>query len=315
VARTGHFGAAAEQCAVTQPALSMQIQELEKELGLQLLERGRKGVGLTAGGREIAGRAARVLADVRDLVDSARHLSDGFSGPFRLGAIPSIAPYLLPQLLPLMRARHPDLDLHLRETQTQRLLEELVDGDLDLVLLALPVEHPGVETFSLFEDRFLLAVPASRPIAKNVRATVDLLREDRLLLLEEGHCLRDQALAFCHLRKVESIDTFGASSLSTIVQMVSNGLGLTLRRIPACSQNYRHKTPNRAEEPLPVICNTGRSLPPPRLHPSDAFSPPYGTEPKLWRWSCEAEENLGICATLMRRRLLAAAGLTRPAPS
>jgi LysR family hydrogen peroxide-inducible transcriptional activator len=228
VARTGHFGAAAEQCAVTQPALSMQIQELEKELGLQLLERGRKGVALTAGGREIADHAARVLANVRDLVDSARHLSGSFSGPFRLGAIPSIAPYLLPQLLPLIRARHPELDLHLRETQTHRLLEELVDGDLDLVLLALPVDHAGVETLSLFEDRFLLAIPASRSIAKNVRATPDLLREDRLLLLEEGHCLRDQALAFCHLRQVESIDTFGASSLSTIVQMVSNGLGLTL---------------------------------------------------------------------------------------
>jgi LysR family transcriptional regulator, hydrogen peroxide-inducible genes activator len=228
VARTGHFGAAAERCAVTQPALSMQIQELEKELGLQLLERGPKGAGLTPGGREIAVRAARVLADVRDLVDSARHLAGGFSGPFHFGAIPSIAPYLLPQLLPLIRARHPDLDLHLRETQTQRLLEELVEGDLDLVLLALPVEHAGVETLSLFEDRFLLAVPASRPIGKNVRATPDLLREDRLLLLEEGHCLRDQALAFCHLRQVESIDTFGASSLSTIVQMVSNDLGLTL---------------------------------------------------------------------------------------
>src|SRR5262245_37406368 len=228
VARAGHFGAAAERCAVTQPALSMQVQELEKELGLQLLERGRKGVGLTAGGREIAVRAARLLADVRDLVDNARHLSGGFSGPFRFGAIPSIAPYLLPQLLPLIRARHPDLDLHLRETQTQRLLEELLEGDLDLVLLALPIEYAGVETLSLFEDRFLLAVPASRPIGKNVRATPDLLREDRLLLLEEGHCLRDQALAFCHLRQVESIDTFGASSLSTIVQMVSNDLGLTL---------------------------------------------------------------------------------------
>jgi LysR family transcriptional regulator, hydrogen peroxide-inducible genes activator len=228
VARTGHFGAAAERCAVTQPALSMQIQELEKELGLQLLERRPKGAGLTPGGREIAVRAARVLADVRDLVDSARHLAGGFSGPFHFGAIPSIAPYLLPQLLPLIRARHPDLDLHLRETQTQRLLAELVEGDLDLVLLALPVEHAGVETLSLFEDRFLLAVPASRPIGKNVRATPDLLREDRLLLLEEGHCLRDQALAFCHLRQVESIDTFGASSLSTIVQMVSNDLGLTL---------------------------------------------------------------------------------------
>jgi LysR family hydrogen peroxide-inducible transcriptional activator len=228
VARTGHFGAAAQQCAITQPALSMQIQELEHELGLQLLERGRKGVALTAAGRDIAVRAARVLADVRDLVDSARHLSDGFTGPLRLGVIPSIAPYLLPQLLPLIRARHPNLDLQLRETQTQRLLEELADGDLDLVLLALPVEHAGVETLSLFEDRFLLAMPASRSIAKNVRATPDLLREDRLLLLEEGHCLRDQALTFCHLRQVESIDTFGASTLSTIVQMVSNGLGLTL---------------------------------------------------------------------------------------
>jgi LysR family hydrogen peroxide-inducible transcriptional activator len=242
VVRTGHFGAAAERCAVTQPALSMQIQELEKELGLQLLERGRKGVGLTAGGREIAVRAARVLADVRDLVDSARHLSDAFSGPFRLGVIPSIAPYLLPQLLPLIRARHPDLDLHLRETQTQRLLEELVDRDLDLVLLALPAEHPGVETLSLFQDRFLLAVPASRSIAKNVRATPDLLREDRLLLLEEGHCLRDQALAFCHLRQVESIDTFGASSLSTIVQLVSNGLGLTL--LPELSLELETKRAN-----------------------------------------------------------------------
>jgi LysR family hydrogen peroxide-inducible transcriptional activator len=206
----------------------MQIQEMERELGLQLLERGRKGVALTAGGREIADRATRVLADVHDLVDRARHLSGRFSGPFRLGAIPSIAPYLLPQLLPMIRARHPDLDLHLRETQTDRLLEELVDGDLDLVLLALPVEHPGIETLSLLEDRFLLAVPASRAIAKNMRATPDLLREDRLLLLEEGHCLRDQALAFCRLRQVENIDTFGASSLSTIVQMVSNGLGLTL---------------------------------------------------------------------------------------
>lgn len=242
VARTGHFGVAAERCAVTQPALSMQIQELEKELGLQLLERRRKGAGLTAGGREIALRAARVLADVRDLVDSARHLSDAFSGPFRLGVIPSIAPYLLPQLLPLIRGRHPDLDLHLRETQTQRLLEELGDGDLDLVLLALPVEHPGIETLSLFQDRFLLAVPASRSIAKNVRATPDLLREDRLLLLEEGHCLRDQALAFCHLRQVESIDTFGASSLSTLVQMVSNDLGLTL--LPELSLELEAKRAN-----------------------------------------------------------------------
>ena len=228
VAQTGHFGMAAEQCSVTQPALSMQIQELEKELGLQLLERARKGVSLTPGGREIAERATRVLADVNDLLDSARQLAGSFSGTLRLGAIPSIAPYLLPQLLPLIRATYPDLDLHLRETQTQKLLDELVDGQLDVVLLALPVEHAGIETAPLFDDRFLLALPASRKIAGRVRATPDLLRNDRLLLLEEGHCLRDQALAFCDLRKVERIDMFGASSLSTLVQMVANGLGLTL---------------------------------------------------------------------------------------
>jgi LysR family hydrogen peroxide-inducible transcriptional activator len=228
VAQTGHFGLAAEQCAVTQPALSMQIQDLEKELGLPLLERGRKGVSLTPGGREIAERAARVLADVNDLVDSARQLAGRFSGTLRFGAIPSIAPYLLPQLLPLIRTTYPDLDLHLRETQTQRLLDELVDGQLDVVLLALPVEHAGIETAPLFDDRFLLALPASYKISGSVRATPDLLRNDRLLLLEEGHCLRDQALAFCELRQVGSIDTFGASSLSTLVQMVANGLGLTL---------------------------------------------------------------------------------------
>jgi LysR family transcriptional regulator, hydrogen peroxide-inducible genes activator len=228
VAQTRHFGSAAEQCAVTQPALSMQIQELEKALGLTLLERSRNGVSLTPGGREIAERAARVLADVNDLVDSARQLAGSFTGTLRFGAIPSIAPYLLPQLLPLIRATYPDLDLHLRETQTQKLLDELVDGQLDVVLLALPVEHAGIETAPLFDDRFLLALPASRKIPARVRATPELLRSDRLLLLEEGHCLRDQALAFCDLRKVERIDMFGASSLSTIVQMVSNGLGLTL---------------------------------------------------------------------------------------
>ena len=228
VANTGHFGAAAQLCAVTQPALSMQVQELEKELGLQLLERGRRGVSLTPGGREIAERAARVLADVNDLIDSARQFAGSFSGTLRFGAIPSIAPYLLPQLLPLIRTTYPDLDLQLRETQTQKLLDELVDGQLDVVLLALPVEHAGIETAPLFDDRFLLALPASRKIPAKVRATPELLRSDRLLLLEEGHCLRDQALAVCDLRKVESIDMFGASSLSTIVQMVSNGLGLTL---------------------------------------------------------------------------------------
>jgi len=228
VARSGHFGAAAQQCGVTQPALSMQIQELERVLGVQLLERDRKGVMLTAGGREIAERASRLLADVRDLADCARRQAGVLSGALHLGVIPSIAPYLLPPLLPRIREAYADIDLHLRETQTQVLIRELVDGQLDLLLLALPVEQAGVETMPLFEDRFLLAVPRSRRLAANVRITPDLLREERLLLLEEGHCLRDQALAVCNLRQSDRIDTFGASSLSTLVQMVANGLGMTL---------------------------------------------------------------------------------------
>jgi LysR family transcriptional regulator, hydrogen peroxide-inducible genes activator len=228
VVRTGHFGKAAEQCAVTQPALSMQIQEMEKDLGVPVLERGRNGVIPTEAGREIAGRAARILSEVRDIVDFARRQGETLAGPLHFGVIPSVAPYLLPALLPLIRSKFPDLDLSLRETQTQHLVDELIDGGLDLLLLALPIEHAEVETMKLFTDRFLLAMPKSRRIASRIRATPDLLKQDRLLLLEEGHCLRDQALAFCSLRRVDNIDTFGASNLSTLVQMVANGLGLTL---------------------------------------------------------------------------------------
>jgi LysR family hydrogen peroxide-inducible transcriptional activator len=229
VVRHSHFGKAAEQCSVTQPALSMQIQELEKMLGVQLLERSRKGVILTEAGRAIATRTERVLADVRDIVDTAQRQRGTLAGSLHLGVIPTLAPYVLPAALPLVRDKYPDLDLHLRETQTQTLVEELLEGALDLLLLALPVEHPDIETTKLFSDRFLLALPKGRHIAANrVRATPELLQQDRLLLLEEGHCLRDQALSFCNLRRVDNIDTFGASNLSTIVQMVANGLGMTL---------------------------------------------------------------------------------------
>ena len=228
VARTKHFGKAAEQCAVTQPALSMQIQELEKTLGVQLIERSRSGVMLTEAGRDIARRASRVLADTRDIVDFARTQGNLLAGPLHFGVIPSIAPYVLPALLPLVRDRFPDLDLHLRETQTHNLVDELLDGALDLLLLALPVENSEIETIKLFNDRFLLALPKSRQLTNRVRVTADLLQQDRLLLLEEGHCLRDQALSFCNLRRIDNIDTFGASNLSTIVQMVANGLGMTL---------------------------------------------------------------------------------------
>ena len=227
IARHGHFGKAAAQCAVSQPALSMQIQELEQELGVQLVERRRQGAQLTPAGREIARRAQRVLNEVRDIGDFARQSLEPLSAPIRLGVIPTVAPYVLPALLPLVNAGYPQLVLRLRETHTQQLMAELIDGTLDLLLLALPVEHPEIETLRLIEDRFLLAMPPGRKLGGRVRATPELFAHDRLLLLEEGHCLRDQALAFYHLRQAEGVDTFGASSLSTIVQMVANDMGLT----------------------------------------------------------------------------------------
>lgn len=228
LAREQHFGRAAEACAVTQPALSMQIQELETSLGLDLVERTRSGVKLTGKGEQIAARAQRILNDVRDLVDFAKQSAGVLSGTLRLGLIPSVAPYLLPPLLPLLKAKYPGLELHIRETQTDALVHELTEGKLDVLLLALPLKHPDIDTVALFEDRFLLALPKSQNLSGRLRATPELVEHERLLLLEEGHCLRDQALTYCHLKHADTINTFGASSLSTIVEMVSGGLGMTL---------------------------------------------------------------------------------------
>jgi len=228
LARELHFGRAAEACAVTQPALSMQIHEMEQNLGLALVERTRSGVQLTTKGQEIAARCARILGDVRDLVAYAQHANSILAGTLRLGVIPSVAPYMLPPLLPLLREAYPDLELHVRETQTQVLMDELLEGKLDVLLLALPLKHSDLTNRPLFEDKFLLAVPKNRKLSGRVRATKELIEHEHLLLLEEGHCLRDQALTYCSLQQVDAVNTFGASSLSTIVEMVSASFGITL---------------------------------------------------------------------------------------
>ncbi len=229
VARLKHFGRAADECAVTQPALSMQIQEMERELGVALVERGRT-IRLTDAGEEIAARAARILQEIDGLSDFASRRRSTLTGRLRLGVIPSIAPYLLPSVLPELQLRYPHLELRIRETLTEYLLAQLDDGTLDVALLALPVDAAGLETISLFEDRFLLASPkdAPAPRAKRKRARIDDLDDAPLLLLEEGHCLREQALSFCSLRSTDNADSFGASSLSTLVQMVASGMGQTL---------------------------------------------------------------------------------------
>jgi len=157
----------------------------------------------------------------------ANHSQNVLSGHLRLGVIPSLAPYVLPPLLPKIRKRYPQLDLQIRETQTETLVAELLDGTLDLLLLALPIDEPGLKTLALFEDNFLLALPKENS-EQETSSPEEILEQSRLLLLEEGHCLRDQALSYCQFRQVGNIDTFGASSLSTLVQMVSNGLGATL---------------------------------------------------------------------------------------
>jgi LysR family hydrogen peroxide-inducible transcriptional activator len=238
LARYRHFGRAAEDCSVSQPALSMQVRELEREIGAELVERRPNEIAFTATGVEVAERAERILAATRDLIDFARH-RDVLSGILKLGIIPTLAPYILPRILPKLQANYPRLRLEVRETQTKMLLEELVCGELDGVMLALPVEGADIETLRLFDDPFLLAVPATdeRPL----RGRVDIADVDqgRLILLEEGHCLRDQALAFCATPRRDMPAGLGATSLATVMQMVANGYGITLLPVVAAEIEVR----------------------------------------------------------------------------
>jgi LysR family hydrogen peroxide-inducible transcriptional activator len=262
LAKHGHFGRAAEACAVTQPALSMQIRDLERTLGVAVVERRPGDVMLTDVGREIARRGDEVLTASRDLVDFARHRSGLLTGRLTLGVIPSLAPYLLPRILPLLQSRFPELRLELRETQTSQLIEDIKSGALDAAMLALPVTESDIDTIALFEDLFLLAVPASDPRKESARVAAADIDQNRLILLEDGHCLRDQALAFCATasrgRTAAGGGTvFGASSLNTVMQMVAGGYGVTL--IPQIAADVERRDERvkflRLENPQP-----GRSI-------------------------------------------------------
>jgi LysR family hydrogen peroxide-inducible transcriptional activator len=224
LARHRHFGRAADDCAVTQPALSMQIREFERELGVDLIERRPGDIALTEAGLEIAARAENILASVRDLTDFARH-RDLLAGSLKLGIIPTLAPYLLPRTLPPLQARYPGLALEIRESQTASLIDELRAGKLDAVMLALPAEGAEFEVLPLFDDPFLLAMPAAESLREPLK--IDDVDQSRLILLEEGHCLRDQALAFCGSPR-DLAARLGATSLATVMQMVASGYGITL---------------------------------------------------------------------------------------
>jgi LysR family hydrogen peroxide-inducible transcriptional activator len=226
LAHHGHFGHAAAACNVTQPALSMQIKEMEESFGLPLFERSPRHVRLTGFGETVLSRAKEILRAVDALDDLARAARGGLSGRLRLGVIPTVAPYLLPRVIGTLGLHYPQIDLHIRETLTPRLLEDLGAGRLDTAILALPISEPSLTEVPLHEEDFVLVRPmddADKPVPDG-----DALSQMRLLLLEEGHCFRDQALSFCNIRSNLPREGLDGSSLSTLVQMVGAGIGVTL---------------------------------------------------------------------------------------
>jgi LysR family hydrogen peroxide-inducible transcriptional activator len=221
-----HFGRAAAACGISQPALSMQIKELEEALGATLVERGARQVRLTKFGEDAAQRVRDILRSIDELGDFARASRDWLAGRLRIGMIPTIAPYLLPTVMRTLTQVHPKLDIHVREALTSKLIQELAEGRLDTAIVALPVSEPSLTEVALFAEKFLLVRPGEDDGAP--APSSETLREMRLLLLEEGHCFREQALSFCNMQSSLPREVLDASSLSTLVQMVSAGMGVTL---------------------------------------------------------------------------------------
>jgi LysR family hydrogen peroxide-inducible transcriptional activator len=230
LAQHGSFSRAAEAAHVTQPTLSAGVQELEKILGAPMVDRNRSGVILTAAGAEAVARAGAILAQAEDLVQACRSAGQPLEGRLRLGVIPTIAPFLLPAALPLLRARFPRLRLFLREDMTARLIADLKTGALDITLIALPYDSTGLEWAHVSDDELLAAFPSGHRLASSPVVSTGALDGENVILLEDGHCLRDHALAACGQgpQKATSEEGFAATSLATLVQMVGSGLGVTL---------------------------------------------------------------------------------------
>lgn len=222
-----HFGRAAASCFVSQSAFSSAIAELEQVLGAQLVDRTRRRVTITSLGRRIAVQARLALRDIESLVEMARGQAAPLAGELRLGVIPTIAPFLLPAVLPKLRDAYAELDLYLIEDQTQRLYDRLMNGELDVILLALPWDMSGAESEPLFRDRFCLAYREGTERVDPTNYRFNRLTADSILLLQEGHCLRDHALHACRIRNTQKVRPFAANSLLTLVEMVDADLGIT----------------------------------------------------------------------------------------
>jgi LysR family transcriptional regulator, hydrogen peroxide-inducible genes activator len=228
VADARHFGRAAEKCFVSQPTLSAQLKKLEDYLGVQLIERQPKNVTLTEAGEQIVARARRMLEASEEVVTLARAHRDPLAGRLRLALLPTIGPYLLPRVSQPIRKSLPRLELRLYEYQTEQMLQKLETGEIDLGILALPVDAEGFETQELYTEAFTVAVPDQHRLAKRDSVRVDDLNGETLLLLEDGHCLRDQALEVCSRVDLHEKQDFRATSLETLRQMVATGAGITL---------------------------------------------------------------------------------------
>ena len=233
VARERHFGRAAAGCFVSQPTLSLAVKKLEEELGLVLFERGPAEVRVTPAGQRIVEQAQRVLEEAARLRELAQAGRDPLAGPLRLGAIYTIGPYLLPKLIPILRRSAPSMLLHIQENFTHRLAESLKSGDVDVVLVALPFDEPGIATRAVYDEPFPIAVPKGHPWEGRRRVTSDELARESLLLLGEGHCFRDQVLDVCTAARGREARTVEGGSLETIRQMVAGGVGVTV--LPATS--------------------------------------------------------------------------------
>ncbi len=276
--RHEHFGRAAEASGVSQPALSMQIRELEETLGSALFERGMRQVKLTGFGETVSPRIHDILRSVDELGDIARIAGKGLAGPLRLGVIPTIAPYLLPGIIRELSGSFTGTDVQVRETLTDRLIAELSDGRIDAAIVALPVSEPSLQETALFDEEFVLVRPVSaqgEPVPDR-----DNLRAHRLLLLEEGHCFRDQALSFCNISPSLPRDGLDGSSLATLVQLVGSGIGITL--IPEMAVGVETGS-------APVV--------------TDRFSknPPHRTVGMIWRRSSPLGPQLEQVAEVVRK--------------
>jgi LysR family hydrogen peroxide-inducible transcriptional activator len=251
VARERHFGRAAEASFVSQPTLSVAVKKLEEELGVMLFERGPGEVTITPAGQKIVAQAQRVLEEASRIKDLAAAGRDPLAGALRLGAIYTIGPYLLPKLIPILRRVAPAMQLHIQENFTHRLADALKSGEVDVILIALPFDEPGIDTRAVYDEPFFVAVPKGHPWEGRKRVTAEELTRESLLLLGEGHCFRDQVLEFCHTPRTRAIE---GGSLETIRQMVASGVGVTV--LPATSVN-----PTPAAADLIRILPFGKPVP------------------------------------------------------